>query len=69
MRRRTTLGDRNLVGGNIIRIRAEKKMLLRIEAYILQLLIIHPILLLVKLIILLPRLTLMDMKRFILHRL
>ncbi len=26
MRRRTTLGDRNLVGGNIIRIRAEKKM-------------------------------------------
>lgn len=45
------------------------QMLLRIEAYILQLLIIHPILLLVKLIILLPRLTLMDMKRFILHRL
>lgn len=26
MRRRTTLGDRNLVGENIIRIRAEKKM-------------------------------------------
>ena len=26
MRRRTTLGDRNLVGKNIIRIRAEKKM-------------------------------------------
>ena len=25
MRRRTTLGDRNLVGENIIRIRAEKK--------------------------------------------
>ena len=46
-----------------------RRMLLRIEAYILQLLIIHPILLLVKLIILLPRLTLMDMKRFILHRL
>ena len=26
MRRRTTLGDRNLAGENIIRIRAEKKM-------------------------------------------
>ena len=26
MRRRTTLGDRNLVGKNITRIRAEKKM-------------------------------------------
>ena len=26
MRRKTTLGDRNLVGENIIRIRAEKKM-------------------------------------------
>ena len=26
MRRRTTLGDRNLVGENIIRIQAEKKM-------------------------------------------